>query len=207
VDNINATIPGEWHDYVTQKDLGLEVVPSVLYSTKDYVSTVTTLLPFFDFVNAARLDLTNMVQPSMLPQPESMLIQGIRVFFKTGFQSDIIGAAGAIPLVSGYNDVVQLSKDGILKLTIGNKKYGPWPLWTLPAATYVQGDVATGSPTSSMDYGQIGGMIYSLFPNLMISPLQQFSVTLEWPAGAKTLSATPLPIQVLFDGQLARSVQ
>jgi hypothetical protein len=150
-----------------------------------------------------------MQQASMLPNPESFLIQNIRVFYQTSIQSDGIGAAGGINLVSGFNDVIQLSKNGILKLKIGNKSYGPWPLWTLPAHNFVKGSVGGGSPTSTLDYGQVDGYLYSLFPNLMIAPLQQFSVTLEWPGGPLTLSTVggSLPIEVLFDGQAARSIQ
>lgn len=207
--NINSPIPQEWENYVTQTNLGLETIPGMLYSVKAYTSGTTTILSFFDFVNASRPDLTNMQQASMLPNPESFLIQNIRVFYQTSVQSDGIGAANNANLVSGFNDVIQLSKNGILKLKIGNKSYGPWPLWTLPAHNFVKGSIGGGSPTSTLDYGQVDGYLYSLFPNLMIAPLQQFSVTLEWPGGPLTLSTTggSLPIEVLFDGQAARSIQ
>ncbi len=207
--NINNPVPDEWLSYVTQTNLGLEVIPAMLYSVHDYVSGTSTILPFFDFVNAARKDLTNMQQPSMLPNPESFLIQGIRVFFWSDVQSEADGAGDATPLVSQFDDIVQLSTKGILSMKIGNKSYGPWPLWTLPAATFAKGVLSIGTGNVG-DYAQVDGFIYSLFPNLMISPLQQFTVTLEWPGGAIDLSTgseSTLPIEVLFDGQMARSVQ
>ncbi len=208
--DINNPIPEEWSSYVTQTNLGLETIPAHLYSVHDYVSGVSTILPFFDFVNAARKDLTNMQQPSMLPNPESFLIQNIRIFFWTNVQSDDIGGGDATPLVSQFDDVVQLSTKGILSMKIGNKQYGPWPLWTLPAHNFAKGALAGGSPTSFGNYAQVDGFLYSLFPNLMISPLQQFTVTLEWPGGAIDLSTgedSTMPIEVLFDGQMARSIQ
>ena len=55
-------------------------------------------------------------------------------------------------------------------------------------------------------YAQLDGPLYALFPNLMLSPLQAFSVELSWPSGAVNLSADVV-IKVLLDGQLARSIQ
>lgn len=205
--DINGNIPEKWNSYVTQQGKGLEVVPDVLYSTVNYVSTTTTILSFFDFANASRPDLTNLLTASQLPNPESFLIQAIRVHFQSNLQSDVIGAANAALLVSSFEDIVKLSNNGVLRLKIGQKNYGPWPLWMLPAGSSVQGQTGGGSPTSTLTYGQImGPFLYSLFPNLMLAPLQQFGVTIEWPGGAQTLSNTPLAIQVMFDGQHARAI-
>ncbi len=219
--DINNPIPNEWRSYVTQTNLGLEVIPSMLYSVKPYVSGVTTLLPFFDSVAGARPDLSNMQQPNMLPNPESFLIQNMRIFVWSQPQSNDSGAADCGDLDSQFSCVVELTRRGILNMKIGNKSYGPWPLWTLPAHNFVKGAFATGSDLLA-DYGQVDGMLYSLFPNLMIAPLQQFTVTLQWPGattdaipgGPVTCCPTPqaeeqtvIPIEILFDGQLARSIQ
>ena len=221
--DINNPIPREWTAYVTQTGLGLEIVPAVLYSVKAYESTVTNLLPFFDTVQGARPDLTNMQQPNMLPNPESFLIQNIRIFNWSEVKSNDSGAGANTPIVSQFNDWVNLTRRGLLSLKISNKSYGPWPLWMLAANSFVKGAFSTGSDLLA-DYGQVDGMLYPLIPNLMIAPLQQFTVTLTWPGaltdlpipgGPVTLSqdtVTPevthefLPICVLFDGQLARSI-
>lgn len=218
--DINNPIPREWSSYVTQTNLGLEIIPSMLYSVKPYVSAVTQLLPFFDTVRGARPDLTNMVQPNMLPNPESFLIQNMRIFVWSQPQSNDSGEADCADIDSQFSCVVELTRRGILDLKIGNKQYGPWPLWTLPAHNFVKGAFATGSDLLA-DYGQVDGMLYSLFPNLMIAPLQQFTVTLSWPGTAadpipggpvtccpiREQEATVIPIEILFDGQLARSIQ
>lgn len=224
--DINNAIPREWSDYVTQTNLGLEVVPSMLYSVKPYVSGVTTILTFFDVVSGARPDLSNMQQPNMLPNPESFLIQNIRIFSWQQPQSNAGGAGACTDLAAQMACLVDLTKRGILTMRIGNKQYGPWPLWTLPAHNFVKGAMAmagTNATPALANYGQVDGMLYSLFPNLMISPLQQFTVTLQWP-GATTDSPIPggpisccpevsppeenvIPLQILFDGQLARSIQ
>lgn len=212
--DINNPIPREWTHYVTQSNLGLEVIPGVLYSVKTYTSAVDTILTFFDTVQGARQDLSNMVQPNMLPNPESFLIQNIRIFNWDQVQSDNSGAGANTAITSQFNDWVNLTRRGILNLKIGNKQYGPWPLWMLSANSFVKGAFATGSDLLA-DYGQVDGMLYPLIPNLMIAPLQQFTVTLSWPGaagdaipgGPVTLSTATVPIEMLFDGQHARSIQ
>ncbi len=220
--DINNAIPREWSDYVTQTNLGLEVVPSMLYSTKAYISGITYILTFFDVVSGSRPDLSNMQQPNMLPNPESFLIQNIRIFSWQQPQSNDAGSGDCADLAAQMACLVELTKRGILTMRIGNKQYGPWPLWTLPAHNFVQGSMATGAGGLA-NYGQVGGMLYSLFPNLMISPLQQFTVTLQWPGAATDTpipggpvsccpdasgeDAAAIPLEILFDGQLARSIQ
>lgn len=211
--DINNPIPSEWTKYVTQTGLGLEIIPSVLYSVKLYTSAVDTILTFYDTVQGSRPDLTNMQQPNMLPNPESFLIQNIRVFNWDEVYSNNSGAGAATAITSQFNDWVNLTRRGILKLKISNKSYGPWPLWMLAANSFVKGAFATGSDLLA-DYGQLDGNLYPLIPNLMIAPLQQFTVELSWPGaagdpipgGAVTLSTETIPIQIMFDGQLARSI-
>lgn len=203
---INANVPKEWTSYVTQTNLGLEEVPSVLYDTLTYTDNTTTELRFFQQVNVAE-DLSNMTNSGMLSNPEAFLIQNISIFMRTNVQTDDAGAAGAF--ASQFNDIVLLANTGIAKLKIGNKNYGPWPIWRLPASTFPKGALATaGAEAANLvhDYAQIDGPLYSLFPNLMLSPLQKFILTLSWPSGAVNLTGNVV-IQVLFDGQLARSIQ
>lgn len=203
---INQNIPDAWDSYVTQTNLGLEIVPSVLYDTLTYTSASTTNLNFFQQTNVA-LDISNMKQAGMLSNPEAFLIQNIRLFFRTPI--NIIAAAAAGPFTGIENDKVILANSGIAQLSIGNKNYGPWPMWMLPAASGWMGQVASAGATAAntaVAYGQLGGPLYPLFPNLMLSPLQAFRLTLAWPTAAVTLSANMI-IEVLFDGQLARSIQ
>ncbi len=214
---INGAIPSEWTEYVTQTGLGLEVIPAMLYSTKSYVSATTTVLTFFDTVAGSRPDLTNMQQSNMLPNPESFLLENIRIYFRDAVESDDSGAGDASPLDSRFNDIVQLVSRGILNFRIGNKQYGPFPLWALPANSFVKGAFASGSDLLA-NYGQVDGCLYALFPNLFMAPLQQFTVSLTWPGaagdpipgGAVTLSTgseSTINIEILFDGKMARSIQ
>lgn len=204
--DLNNPTPQEWSSYVTQTPVGLEIIPAHLYDTLTYTDVVTRELVFFNQTNVAQ-SISNLKQAGMLPNPQSFLIQNIRVFFRSTMQTIDSGAPG--PLAGTLNDMVLLANTGIATLTIGTKKYGPWPIWTLPAGTFWKGALATaGAEAANLahGYGQIDGPLYPLFPNLMIAPLQNFDLTLSWPQAAVDLSADMI-IQVLMDGQLARAVQ
>jgi hypothetical protein len=205
---INQNIPDAWASYVTQVNLGLEVVPDVLYDTLTITSGAGTVteLRFFQQTNV-NLDISNMKQAGMLGNPEAFLIENIRIFFKV--PANIIASAAAGPFTGVFNDEVLVSNTGIAELTIGNKKYGPWPLWMLPAANFVAGSISSAGATAAntaVAYGQLSGPLYPLFPNLMLSPLQPFVMSVRWPSGSPALSAN-LVTEVLFDGQRARSIQ
>lgn len=207
---INGSIPSQWESYVTQNGIGLEVVPHILYDTATYVSATTVSLAFFQ-TSRATLDLSNVQNPGLLPNPQAFLIQNIAVGFKVRPQTADSGAAVPTSFVSLLDDMVQIINNGIFRMVIGEKRYGPWPLSRLPISTGVKASLGTmaGAEAANITqtYGITDGPLYALMPNLLIAPLQQFSVTLEWPAGALTTSATNTIMTVLFDGQLSRAIQ
>ena len=204
--NINGPIPQEWGGYVTQSNVGLEVIPAVLYDTQTYTSATTTILPFFTS-NPANESISNVNPPAMLPNPEAFLIKTIGWMVPNTVETAAQGAAGA--LASKFNDIVLLGNTGILKLFIGDKPYGPWPLFRLPMATFVKGSLAVAGATATnfiSDYANTDGPMYPLLPPLLIAPNQKFRVSVEWPAGAVTLTANA-SIKVILDGQLSRGIQ
>lgn len=195
--NINNPIPLEWSQYVTQSSVGLEVVPAVLYDTQTYTDNTDRSLTFFQRTNAAA-DLTN-VNNGTLPNPQSFLLQAIRIYAK------YTAAVQTTVAASIWNDLVLLVNTGIGRLQIGEKRYGPWPLWMFSAGSFVKGPLA-GANSNYMGYMQLDGVLYGMFPHLMISPLQNFIFTMEWPSAAVDTSAN-LVLEVLFDGQMARAIQ
>jgi hypothetical protein len=203
---LNNPIPEEWTKYVTQSAIGLEVVPDQLYATQTYVDNTTTQLTFFNAV-AANQSLSNMTQPGLLPNPQSFLIQAVRLHFDISIQTDDMAtSAAAVP--SRFNDLALLCNNGRIMLTIGTKQYGPWKLWTLGAGTFLNGPVAAAGAEAAnqiVDYAQLQGQMWGLFPHLMLSPLQNFQVDLFWPA-VNDLTGN-VNIEILFDGQRARGVQ
>lgn len=204
IPTITNAIPAEWQDYIAKYQSALEVVPAVLYSTATYTSGATLELNFFQTPKGSRLDLTNMTTPGQLPIYVTQLIQFIRVKYKTRVQSDDSGTGTGAALPSQADDIVQLSDNGVARLTIGEKKYGPWPLWMLAAGNQVGGMFSTGSDLLA-DYAQVMGSMYALTPYLALLPMQNFEFTISWPAGALTLTNN-VDIVVLFDGQGSRAV-
>lgn len=208
---INQFIPRDWESYVTQTGVGLEVIPHVLYDTATYTSAATVDLPFFQTPRATA-DLSNVQNPGLLPSPQSFLIQNISVGFKVQPFTNSQTANNTAQL-SVYNDLILLINTGIMRLTIGEKRYGPWPLSRLPLGSFVKGVLADAGATAAnlvASYANTDGPLYSLFPNLLIAPLQQFSVNLLWPAGAVTLTTAavvPMVFTVILDGQLSRAIQ
>lgn len=205
--NINGPIPSEWNSYVTQSNVGLEVIPHILYDTQTYTDNVTTTLEFFSSIPANE-SISNVNPPRVLANPNSFLIQNISIFIPIQLTTTDQGAAdAAIP--SPFNDILLLVNTGICKLTIGSKPYGPWPMYRLPVSTYPKLSIAgAGGEAANLltGYGNTDGPLYALIPNLLIAPMQQFSVQLSWPAGAVNLLADRT-IKVLLDGQLSRAIQ
>jgi hypothetical protein len=205
--NINGPIPQEWGGYVTQTNEGLEVIPHILYDTQTYTDNSTTTLPFFSS-SPANESISNVSPPNILPNPQSFLIKNIGIFFPTQLETIDQGAAAALP--SQFNDIILLCNTGILKMKIGEKPYGPWPMYRLPIGTYPHLNAIAGAGAEAANlvsgYGNTDGPLYPVLPPLLIAPMQKFSVTLEWPAGAVDLSANR-SIKVVLDGQLSRGIQ
>lgn len=205
--NINGPIPAEWAGYVTQANVGLEVIPAILYDTQTYVDNTTVILPFFTSVPANE-SVSNVNPPAVLPNPESFLIKNIFWMVPTELETIDQGAAAAA-LPSQFDDIVLLANTGILKLIIGDKPYGPWPLYRLPCSTYPKVSLAAaGAEAANLvsAYGNTDGPLYPVLPPLLIAPTQKFRVSLEWPAGAVNLAANR-SIKVGLDGQKSRGIQ
>lgn len=206
--NINGPIPQEWGGYVTQSNVGLEVIPHILYDTQTYVDNSTVILPFFSS-NPANESISNVSPPNILPNPASFLIKNIGIYFPNQLETIDQGAALAA-LPSQFNNILLLVNTGILKLKIGDKPYGPWPMYRLPIGTYPHLNAIAGAGAEAANlvsaYGNTDGPLYPLLPPLLIAPMQKFSVTLEWPAGAVDLTANQT-IKVVLDGQLSRGIQ
>ena len=204
--NINGPIPQEWGGYVTQSNVGLEVIPAVLWDTQTYVDNVTVILPFFT-TSPANESISNVNPPAVLPNPESFLIKNIYWYVANQLETIDQGAAGAIP--SQFNDIILLGNTGILKLIIGDKPYGPWPLYRLPCSSFPKAALsAAGAEAANLltAYGNTDGPQYPVLPPLLIAPTQKFRVLLEWPAGAVNLAANR-SIKVGLDGQKSRGIQ
>ncbi len=185
----------------------MQIVPYIAYFKATYITGTTgNTLPFFNVTGDDTI--TNIKQPGLLPAGQSLLVQAIRVHIDTFVETQLQGAADSRPV--GVVDDNFLIQEGILKMNIGTKPQGPWPIHCLPSGTgaEVAGIAAAGTAAASLITGQsdLMGPIYALFPNLLIANLQQFSAQMQW-AAALTLSITNKNIWLMFDGQLARPIE
>jgi len=199
---INNPIPPEWENYVTQSPVALEVIQDTLYDTLTYTSASTTSLTFFvESIATVKNDITNLQQPGMLPNPESFLVQAVRIFVKWTPTSAATLAANVA------NDIALLFNTAILTLKFGNKTYGPFPAWMMSAGGGPDIRLsANATPPIITSYAQLGGPLWALFPSLMIAPLQAFQAVLSWPTAAVTLGAGNPAISLVYEGQRARAV-
>jgi len=200
--------PQEYNRYDTQFQGQKEAIGWAWYDTMTYVSAGSILLTYFNVVRA-NLALGNMEVAGQLASPKAFFMRAIRVKLNQIMYST--AAAGAAAAQTGaIQDQMTLIETGILQLTIGQKIYGQWPLWMLPAGG---GNVpfAVSATATVAQVGQNGfpdsRVVYSLSKPLFIAPQINFKIDLMWPAGAVTTVATAPNIVVAIDGDLIRPVQ
>jgi hypothetical protein len=207
--------PSEYAKYDTQYQGAKEAIGWTWWDVNPYATGATNALAFFAGLKAT-LNLSNMQAAGQLASPQAFFLRAIRVKFYA--QPFAIGAAIA-PLIqpSLLNDLQQLTETGVLQFTVGQKIYGQWPLWMLPAGGGVVEmgvtiSVAALAADTLIDYANNGiadpRAVYSLTKPLFIAPQINFRADLLWPAGAVALATTsPLNIWVGLDGDLIRPVQ
>ena len=197
--------PPEYTKYDTQYQGLKEAIGWTWWDTLAYTSAATTALAYFTATRAT-LNLGNMEIAGQLASPKAFFVRAIRVKinippFATTAAADANIQTGAI------NDMRLLLEFGVLQLTIGQKVYGQWLLWELPAG----GGVVSAGVYPIAQYGNNGlqdsRVVYTLSKPLFIAPQINFRVDLLWPAGAQTLVAGNPNIVVLLDGDLIRPVQ
>lgn len=183
-------IPGvnELEQFSVNRPGQIEVVRSSLYDFQTYAQAGQTSLQFFQVPKGQSSKTfadTNMTLAGQLAAPQSFLIETIEVFF---FPLNAISATGAI-VAENFNDVYDVAKSGWLELFIGSKPYlDEAPIGKFPPRCGITGIGALADTTSAaasrvtvIDYASFGGPVYQLQPNILLTPSQNFTVTLNWP--------------------------
>lgn len=192
--------------------MGREVVHGAFWDTLQYTSAATLVLNFFQqTVAATSLDVTNLLQPGVIPYPNQFLVRAVRFFIKQRPES--VNAVGAPAVQTGaINNVSLLVNTGLLIITHGNKEYGRYPLRDITAGAGIYGalnvsNILVGG--ADVDYGQNGmphsREIFTLAKPMLIETSQNFLYQLSWPA-ALTLTRN-LNLCLALEGDLIRSVQ
>lgn len=194
--------------YDTQFAGAKEKIGWMWWDTVTYTTAVTTALTLFTATRAT-LNLSNMEIAGQLASPKAFFLRAIRVKpimspFVTTAAADGNAQTGQV------DDIRQLCETGVLQLTIGQKNYGQWPLWALPAGGGILPFFQTGDVDVVVQFGNNGEVnpacVYTLSTPLFIAPQINFRVDLYWPA-AVTLDSGTCTIFVGLDGDLIRPVQ
>lgn len=166
---------------------------------------------------------TNMEIGGALPRPKSYLCESIEVIFEAGNSATantfvqapvaVALATAAVTSLVNLNDVNLLRVSGSLALFIGSKTYlQEAPLGTFPPKVRLElegaignADTTTHNEISAMA-AHWGGRPYYLNPEITLESLQNFSVTINFPAAVATTTNNGR-LGVVFDGVLYRLSQ
>lgn len=203
-----AGYPAEFNAYDTQYRGAKECIGWLWWDTNLYTSAVTTQIRYFNVMKA--LNLSNMQANGQFPAPQAFFLRAIRVRPMIPNYSTTAAATGNVQ-TGAIDDMHMLVEHGVLQLTIGNKIYGQWPIWVLPAGGGVVPFQQTGDIDVVIQYANNGmadaRVVYSLTKPLFMAPQINFQVDLLWPGGAITLNAGNPNIWVGLDGDIVRPVQ
>lgn len=191
----------------------VEVVRSSLYDFQAYAQAGQTQLQFFQVPKGQSSKTfadTNMTVAGVLPAPQSFLIESIEIYFFPAGDPSIFGTAAA---AENVNDVYDVFKSGWLELFIGSKPYlDEAPLGKFPPRCGLTGWAAlsnasteTALQATSISYASFGGPTYQLQPNILLTPSQNFIVTLNWPTAVAISAAGRIGINL--GGVLYRNSQ
>jgi hypothetical protein len=193
-----------------------EAIRSSLYDFQTYLVGGQASLTFYQApVGQAgkTLEDTNMQSAGQLPQPQYFLVQNIQVYFYPGTDPSVGGLDPQSTQVSFINDVWTLMKSGWLEFFIGSKNYvQEGPIGRFPPRNGLIVSSSLSDTTTSaaaqecaVGYANFGGAPYSLQPNILLTPNQNFNVKLNWPA------ALPIAVEgrigVVMEGLLYRLSQ
>ncbi len=200
--------PTEYEAFVTEYPGVLEEISWSWWDTGTITSTATTTFTLFTGAPPASLDLGNMLLDSVLPAPDAFLIENFRCFIRARPDLTTAVASGATQ-TGTLDDLAQIIQTSTATLTIGQKTYGQWPLWQLPAGGGLQGIVATGDIDVVYDYANNGTpdgrAPYALATPLLIMPQINFNVVVDLAATITIVNAAL--VTIVIDGRLLRPVQ
>jgi len=204
-----VNVPPEYQRFSSIYGNEKEVLGWPLYDTVTYVSGTTLSLELFTQMRGNK-SLSNMEAAGALPAPKSFLIRAPKFFLKQRPRS-VAAAAATNPNTGATDNLIQLTNDGVFRLTVGSKEYGFVPLWQLcsgggVAAAMTQGGAGTGI----IDYATLGipdtRNVWSLSKPILIESQVNFKVELFWSAPL-TLAGGNLDLQVMLDGDMIRAIQ
>jgi hypothetical protein len=205
-----------------------ETLTQSLYDSAAYATGGQAQLTFFTTPQGAGTGVisgaaktpedTNMTVAGSLPNMQAFIVTSVEVDVQPAvpaFSAATLPAVfGAEAVASPVNDVWKIRATGWLDFKIGAKSYlTEGPLMKFPASNDLEINAAAADISSTaanlqtrISYAKAVGPAYMLAPNnLLLIPMQNFNVTLNW-ATVETVT-TAARIFVRLMGQLLRAAQ
>lgn len=190
-----------------------EGVCASLYDSATYAAAGQTQLNFFQLPigqSGKTLENTNMKAAGQLPANNFFFCTGIELQFLPNMDVASLGAPAAQEFA---NDVWDFSRYGYLDFFIGSKSYlTEAPLNKFPPKTglIVSGHMSDATTAAAalnnrVTYTNLGGRPYELKPGILLTPNQNFSVSLNW--GTARAISTTANVFVSLTGFLYRQSQ
>jgi len=182
-----------------------DVIAEPRYDTVSIPMAGSTLLTFFAVplgqgttsfgTGAKHPGDTNMELAGQLPNPYTFTVLGFRLMFPWNI---IVG------------DLQVAINGAVFTLVIGAKTFLRVPARTIPAGNgpFMGGGITASGTSAVLTNGwpsMQNGFSIGKKP-LVLSPTENFQITLTWPGGVQTLSAA-VPATIFIDGLLRRGAQ
>jgi hypothetical protein len=193
-----------------------EVIRWSFYDFQTYAAAGQTQLIYFQVPQGqsgkTKAD-TTMEAAGLLPNPKRFLITSIELFWSSSVA--VSTSAAGVTALTQSDDVYAIQKfGGFLEVFIGSKTYlTEAPLGKFASRIGMRGYAAlagTFAATTNIkvDTAQFGGEPYKLAPPLLLTPNQNFNVTLNWPVAVAVPSASATSkLAVILNGLLYRNSQ
>jgi hypothetical protein len=191
-----------------------EVITFALWDRLSYVSGTTTSLQFFATPQTGQNG--NLSLAGQLANGTSFLVQAIRIVPLIKVTETAVAAPAAGAADGALQDMFELIRTSNVRFKVGDKEYGNWPTFMLPAAAGVFGGLSvpgtfiTSDKTAQYQFASNGlpdpRAAYSFPIPIVIPPQYTFRLLIDWSA-AVTLTAGNSDIIAVLDGELMRPKQ
>lgn len=195
----------------------LENVSWCYYDSEILLTTMTSVTLFVN-VAGKTIQQSNMRMSATIPAPQIFRISTIGV----GIMADFLVATGAAITATSWEAMCSVLEDSRLTFTVQNKPMFECPLWKLPlgggANAWEKIDNAGAGATLYTSFAHNGypspAYMYRLWRPIVINPVENFSVLLQWGHGLDVAAIPAIGagvesprIFVTLEGVLRRGIQ
>ena len=223
---VGANIPSfdSINRYAVNRGGEYEATRQTLYDFQTYAAAGSTQFTFFQQPvgqGGKTLADTNLEVAGSLPAPKHLLVQSIEVYLFPGVNPVTVNNAAdtVVDATNFANDVYALQQSGWLDFFIGSKSYlTEAPIGRFPPKTCLKTEFGFGVQIGqaaaadlvgqiSGDYAVFSGRPYHISPWILLTPTQNFNVTLNFPTAVALPSGQDARVGVVLDGILYRLSQ